>query len=239
MINLKEQNLSNYCIDDNGQIFSIRVKRFLTGWLDTNGYQITGVTDDSGEHIQVGNHRICCTAFYQKPSDKHIVNHIDGDKSNPHKANVEWVTPSENNKHAYDTNLSRGKASHKSGIPTLKGYYLEQSKLTEELVHEICQLIVQGYRDVDISRMLGVGRKNISLLRHKQEDYWVWITNSYTFSFKKEERMSPEIVKKICTLLEQEKRVMEIVEEVGINRKKVGNIKSRKTFTEISSRYKW
>lgn len=239
MKNLKDLGLSNYCIADSGDIFSLRVNRFLKGWLDGNGYRKTGLTDDKGQVVQVSNHIINCSLNYPKPDKHYIVNHKDGVKSNAHKDNLEWVTPSENNLHAYETGLTVGKLPHVKGIPTLSGDYKESSGLTEELVHEVCQLISQGYRDVDISRMLLVGRSNISKIRHKHLDYWFWITKDYTFKFEKEERMSPEIVVKICELLESGMKISEVVNITGLNRKKVGNIKNRRTFTDISDSYKW
>ena len=35
----------------------------------------------------------------EKPSEAHIINHIDGDKKNNHISNLEWVTPAENRLH--------------------------------------------------------------------------------------------------------------------------------------------
>jgi hypothetical protein len=35
----------------------------------------------------------------EKPSEAHVINHIDGDKKNNHISNLEWVTPAENRLH--------------------------------------------------------------------------------------------------------------------------------------------
>ena len=65
--------------------------------LHSNGYVRWG-------HSYV--HRIVCTAWHgPPPSREHVVNHTDGDKTNNHPQNLEWVTPRENVRHAVRTGL--------------------------------------------------------------------------------------------------------------------------------------
>ncbi len=54
-------------------------------------------------------HSLIATAFVAKPiSDKKLeVNHKDGNKLNNRADNLEWVTRSENNKHAFRTGLNK------------------------------------------------------------------------------------------------------------------------------------
>lgn len=57
------------------------------------------------------------------PFESAEVNHIDGDKTNPHFKNLEWITSSGNKYHAYA-----------AGLSDAKGEANGQSKLTEEQV---------------------------------------------------------------------------------------------------------
>lgn len=51
-------------------------------------------------------HRLLAKAFIPNPDkDKVYINHIDGDVTNNELTNLEWVTPSENAVHAYETGL--------------------------------------------------------------------------------------------------------------------------------------
>ena len=74
-------------------------------YLNTrNGYVYISVCKDN--HAKsIWAHTIILKAFQPKPSATSQVNHIDGDKTNNKIENLEWVTQSENMRHAYDTGL--------------------------------------------------------------------------------------------------------------------------------------
>lgn len=61
-------------------------------------------------------HRLIAFAFIYNPENKPHINHKDGNKSNNHVENLEWVTISENMHHAFDTGLNIGSQTGKSGV---------------------------------------------------------------------------------------------------------------------------
>jgi len=98
----------NHIIYKNGEMWN--GTRFLTFSKSSNYFNIS--TSCNNDKV----HRIICYAFnpiddYKELNDykKLEVNHIDGNTFNNHANNLEWVTPSENMKHAYETNINSKK----------------------------------------------------------------------------------------------------------------------------------
>lgn len=72
--------------------------------VDKDGYfKISLMKDRKQKRYMV--HRLVAMAFIPNPENKPCINHKDGDKKNNHVSNLEWVTISENTKHAFDNGL--------------------------------------------------------------------------------------------------------------------------------------
>lgn len=81
-------------------------------------------------------HRLLAIEFIPNPQNLPEVNHIDGDKHNYNLSNLEWVTVSENRKHAY-----------RIGLKTqVRGEKWVRSILTDEEVRIIKTVLVEKKR---------------------------------------------------------------------------------------------
>lgn len=90
-----------YIIDEYGYIYSLYSYQYLTGKYDKDGYIAYHIYDQQGQSLHKRAHILVAQAFIPNPENKPQVNHIDGNKSNNHVQNLEWVTASENSLHSH------------------------------------------------------------------------------------------------------------------------------------------
>jgi len=95
-----------YLVDRSGKVFYAKSRKILKTFKDRYGYWRVNVTIN-GKSYQKPVHRLIATAFIPNPDNKPQVNHIDGNKQNNSVENLEWVTNSENRKHAVANKLHK------------------------------------------------------------------------------------------------------------------------------------
>ncbi len=78
----------------------------LKGRPDKAGYLRVNLCKD-GVTIDSRVHRLTAKHFIPNSDNKPDVNHINGIKWDNKVENLEWVTPKENNQHAWDTGLKK------------------------------------------------------------------------------------------------------------------------------------
>ena len=137
------KNYSDYEVSNLG---NVRNKR--TGTVrkqtDRKGYRKIRI---NGRDVSI--HRLVADSFFDGDHSDLQVNHIDGNKANNHISNLEWVTPSENVKHAYNNGLK-----HFSGGP-------EYMKVMDESTGKKYDSAVDCARDIG-----GTGPGVIYALNH-------------------------------------------------------------------------
>ena len=89
-----------YLINEYGLLYKLDFDRFSNGSPKDNGYIRTSLCIN-GKTKDMYIHRLVAQAFIPNPDKKDEVNHIDGDKTNNHINNLEWVTKSENGLHRF------------------------------------------------------------------------------------------------------------------------------------------
>ena len=121
------EHYPNYEISISGQVRN-RTTGHTMKWINNGkGYftvKLYNTNTPKGRLCLV--HRLVLSTFdIMIPQGNLDVNHIDGNKSNNHVHNLEWVTKSENTRHAHMTGLFKNKLT------------IEQVKqLKEDLKHE-------------------------------------------------------------------------------------------------------
>ena len=107
----------HYYISNYGRLFSTKPKYGGRGYTNTDVIRLmsTRIKIPKGRksgylasNVREKNyllHRLAAFEFIPNPLNKPFVNHKDGNKLNNHIDNLEWVTASENTKHAIANNL--------------------------------------------------------------------------------------------------------------------------------------
>jgi hypothetical protein len=125
----KIKNVENFLIHKDGRIYNVKRKIFMKPRLN-KGYMYI-VLNEKNCPI----HRLVAIQFIPNLENKEFVNHKDGNKLNNNVDNLEWVTRSENNQHAYDTDLNTNyKSIH---MYELSGKYIKTFKTISDACREL------------------------------------------------------------------------------------------------------
>ncbi len=108
-----------YSITKDSKVWShkriIRGRKYGGNWLspkNSNGYLHVILCNKGIMKIKL-IHRLVAKAFILNPNNKPCINHKDGNKSNNDITNLEWVTYSENDLHAFKIGLKSQKGEEK------------------------------------------------------------------------------------------------------------------------------
>lgn len=159
-----------YVITDEGDIYFLPRGTAIKPFKNPDGYLQVKL----GKTNTYSVHRLVAQSFVHNfnPKEFDQVNHIDGNKENPHYMNLEWTNNSGNQKHAFETGLNNPK----------RGEENVNAKLTEEIVHGLCSLFEQGHSVAEAAQMMGVYELRKGAVRRvKARDNWKHVSVNYKF----------------------------------------------------------
>lgn len=91
-----------YSVNENGDVRNDLKGNLIVGDTNSSGYYRVNLynKNNTPPKQRFFRHRLVAMHFLENPFNKRAVNHIDGDKSNNHTSNLEWVTDKENELHS-------------------------------------------------------------------------------------------------------------------------------------------
>ena len=229
IVDMKNQKHPEYeiIVSEDGTIASLKTGKVFKQSDNEFGYMNVSVpSGEKGKTVKRKVHRLVAQTYIPNPENKREVNHIDGDKTNNHVSNLEWVTSKENKTHAW-----------KSGLYTSIGEKHHDAIFTEEFIREICKMMQDGWRNKDIAEETGLHKDFISDLRTGR--IWKSVSCEYNISFLRKERLSKEKVIMVAELLEKGLDQKTICEETGASKQQVSRILSRECHSKLTMNYKF
>ncbi len=142
-----------YSISNFGRVLSRHTShsKIMKPRWKSSGYQFVSVCKDR-QHKNFYVHHLVAYAFIGPRPAGLDINHKDGDKSNNHASNLEYVSRAENMRHARECGLFNNYGS---------GHYA--AKLTEELVREI--RFAHSQVGIDPKQIAETLRVNVNTIR--------------------------------------------------------------------------
>lgn len=213
----------NYWVTKEGRVF--RGEKELKKNKGTVGYVTVSIKYNDGNRKVKFVHRLVAEAFIENPENKPIVNHKNLIKTDNRVDNLEWVTAKENNQHAHDNGAFRTNGAHHHSI------------FSDDVVHKICEMIQSGRRTIDIINFMNVPKYLVFDIRTKR--IWNHISDDYVFVTPRIRRLSDKTVEWVCKMIVEGKTPSEITKLSGdkVNRQMVNDIKSKKSYKDISDKY--
>ena len=108
-------------------------------------------------------------------------------------------------------------------------------KISDETVHEICKLLEDGYTNKEIADKIKVDPSTISKIRCGK--IYTYISKHYKIGKSCNERLSDETIHRVCKLLEEGYRNVDISADFDIDNEVISQIRNGWLFSDISRKY--
>lgn len=209
---------NKYKVYEDGRVFSCHYNKFLTGSVNSRGYQEIKIANGKTRRV----HRLVAEAFIPCDGnmDELIVNHIDGDKLNNKVSNLEWGTQLYNVQEAVNTGLH-------------DGYGTEKAKEVAEYM-ETCST---GENFHTIAEKFGVSHYFVGRLYRRQ--VYENITYDMDFVDFVELGITEELADEVCKYFASNPNAKyeDVQEKFNLSKSSVIRIKTGTLFPEIAKKY--
>lgn len=216
-------------VDKEGNAYSAKSGKPYKPQHDKCGY-LRISTRYEGYSVKCSVHRAVALAFIPNPENKPTVNHKNGIKDDNRVDNLEWATHSEQQIHAHETGLKPNK---------VKGNRSHFCEYGEDIAHEVCRLIQDGYRNTDILKLYPeMDVKLPSDIRNGRS--WKHISCDYNLQHIRRGRLSEETVRWVCKCMEEGMRNIDILAKASnpaLNKSSIGHIRRKSVYKDIISDY--
>lgn len=153
-----------YQISSHGRVRNTKTNKILTGDVNNIGYKRIILYSPIKQRYFI--HRLVAEHFCDGYQENLVVNHIDGNKQNNKAENLEWVTHSQNDLHAFKTKLRKVQGA--AAIQTIK-------KNRKVYMYDLQSNLIKIFSDVD----------EIATLYNKNREYIQQCCRGlYTFQYK-------------------------------------------------------
>lgn len=157
-----------YYISENGDIYSMLVKRFLRPKVNEDGYKMVQLRRDGNNFFTTQVARLVLFTFKGAPPltmHNPSVDHIDGIRTNNNISNLRWLEQGVN------SSVRKNKGTGENN---------PKARLTENDVHQICKLLEEtNLSCTEIGRMFHVTSGAICCIKNHRN--WTYISNQYNW----------------------------------------------------------
>ena len=152
-----------------GRVRNIETGLILSNILTDDRYYVINIINDKNKEYSRFSptrvHRLVMETFCRERDSDCVINHIDGNKCNNHISNLEWVSHSQNSKHAHLLGLAYGKTKHDSQTIRSIVKLLNENNGSPFVVYNITHDI---YPNVSLDDIRRIKRNN---LKHMNRRY--------------------------------------------------------------------